>query len=368
MKRQLPVLQPSPLPALYARWMDQLLAGPLPREEDATCDNCAMLSEDGEHHSSSEVFFNPQTKCCSYIPALPNYLVGRILSDDDPDFAKGRATLLERLRAGVNVTPLGIGQPPSFELLYRESSATLFGRSRTLRCPHYMADEGGRCGVWKHRASICATWYCKHVRGETGMLFWKALHQLLSAVEKGLARWCLLELEIGADALRHLSPPMVSSRQPKAIDARALDGMADPFEMKKLWGNWHGRVEEFYQHCAHLVDALSWNEVRAIGGVEVNILVRLLLDAYGKLMSDEIPERLKTGAVRIVGLTKDGCRIISYSDYDPLDVPKRLVEVLGYFDGRPRTEALAAITAAEGIKLDETLVRKLTDFRILIPT
>ena len=94
MKRQLPVIPVSPLPPLYAAWMDQLLAGPLPHEEDATCDDCAMLSEDGEHHSSSEVFFNPQTKCCSYIPALPNYLVGRILSDDDPDFAKGRAKIM----------------------------------------------------------------------------------------------------------------------------------------------------------------------------------------------------------------------------------------------------------------------------------
>jgi hypothetical protein len=347
--------------------MDQLLGGTIPREEDATCDDCAMLAEDGAHHSSSEIFFNPQTKCCTYIPVLPNYLVGRILADDDSNFAKGRATVLERLSAGVQVTPLGMGQPPNFEVLYGESSTSLFGRSRTLRCPHYMADEGGRCGVWKHRASICATWYCKHARGETGRQFWKTLHQLLSAVEKNLARWCVLELEVGTDALRHLFPPPVPSRQPKAIDAHALDGVADPAEMRKLWGGWHGRVEEFYQSCARLVDALSWNEVRAIGGTELSVLTRLLLDAYSKLISDEIPERLKVGTVRIVGMTRDACHITAYSDFDPLDVPQRLMEVLGYFDGRPTSEALDALEAGEGLKLDRTLVRKLTDFGVLVP-
>jgi len=34
--RELPVIPPSPLPALYAAWIDQLLAGPLPQESNAT--------------------------------------------------------------------------------------------------------------------------------------------------------------------------------------------------------------------------------------------------------------------------------------------------------------------------------------------
>src|SRR6266498_5696232 len=113
--RELPVIPPSPLPALYAAWIDQLLAGPLPQESNATCDDCAMLPEDTRKPARSEAFFNPQTKCCTYVPELPNYLVGQILSDDDPAFASGRATVEERLHLGVNVTPLGLGQPPNFK-------------------------------------------------------------------------------------------------------------------------------------------------------------------------------------------------------------------------------------------------------------
>ena len=174
-KRQLPVIRASPLPALYAAWIDQLLAGPLPQESDATCDDCAMCVEDDAKRARTDISFNPQTKCCTYIPELPNYLVGRILADQDPTSASGRATVEARLRAGIAVTPLGLGQPPSFKVLYKHSRESLFGRSKTLRCPHYLADEGGRCGVWKHRASICATWYCKYVRGEVGLNFWAAM-------------------------------------------------------------------------------------------------------------------------------------------------------------------------------------------------
>src|SRR5258706_6959334 len=106
MKRQLPVLPTSPLPPLYAAWIDQLLGGSIPQETDATCDDCAMLPDVGQTPEASGVFFNPETKCCSYVPQLPNYLVGRILNDNDPAFARGRASVETRLNAGVAVSPL----------------------------------------------------------------------------------------------------------------------------------------------------------------------------------------------------------------------------------------------------------------------
>ncbi|HYL82493.1 MAG TPA: hypothetical protein VEU07_16870, partial [Candidatus Acidoferrum sp.] len=70
----------SPLPPLYGRWMDDLLPGPIPRETAATCDDCAMWPGPGDQ-PRSDFFFLPETKCCTYIPTLPNYLVGRILED-----------------------------------------------------------------------------------------------------------------------------------------------------------------------------------------------------------------------------------------------------------------------------------------------
>src|SRR2546423_8454859 len=117
MKRQLPVLTTSRLPPLYAAWMEQWLAGPIRHETNATCDDCAMLSG-GAETNSAEMFFNPETKCCTYVPMLPNYLVGRILADDAPAFAEGRATVEARVHDVVGVTPLGLDAPPGFTVFY----------------------------------------------------------------------------------------------------------------------------------------------------------------------------------------------------------------------------------------------------------
>ena len=53
---------------------------------------------------------------------------------------------------------------------------------------------------------------------------------------------------------------------------------------------------------------------------------------------------------------------------DPLDLTPGVLEVLPYFDGRPTTEGLAAIRRELGIRVEKDLVRKLTDFQILVPT
>src|SRR5215813_7928721 len=100
MTRPLPDHMASALPPLYATWMEQLLTGPIPPETGATCSDCVMLAKEPHPPTGSAHFFNPRTKCCTYLPELPNFLVGRILADSDPQSAAGRATVEARLQAG----------------------------------------------------------------------------------------------------------------------------------------------------------------------------------------------------------------------------------------------------------------------------
>jgi hypothetical protein len=367
MKRQLPVLKSSTLPSLYAAWMDELLRGPIPRETDATCDDCAMCEGAGNEAHDGETFFNPQTKCCAYVPDLPNYSVGRLLADLDPTFAKGRATVVARLEAGVGVTPLGLEPPPAFSALYGRSAATLFGKSRTILCPHYITDEGGRCGVWKNRNGVCATWHCKYVRGETGLSFWQTLEQLLTGVEQNLARWCVYELDPGVEALRLLFPLRANNSQ-ALIDPNVLDGAPEPKKQRSLWGSWAGRETDFYGECARLVERLAWPDVLAISGPAVRVHARLTFEAYQKLMSAKLPRALRVGSFRTVRMDADTQVINAYSGYDPIELPKALLEVLHYFDARPTRQALAAIHRERGITINHALIRKLVDFKILVPS
>lgn len=325
-----------------------------------------MLPTDGDEGPEQGVFFNPQTKCCTYVPAIPNFLVGQMLADQDPEQASGRITVENRIRAGVAVTPLGLGQPTDFRILYGSSAESLFGQSRTMRCPHYLEAEGGRCGVWKNRAGLCATWHCKYVRGIVGKRFWSTLHKLLTAVEDSLSRWCVLKLDIGSEALRHLFPVGGRLKTNDSIEPRALDRVADLSHSRNLWGRWAGREQEFYRESARLASALEWKDVIAIDSAELLIYSRLLIDAYRNLLSEQIPDRLKVATHEVVSMNEDSYCISPYNIYDPLKLPKDLMNALGYFDGRPTREALLAIAEREGLTLDQSLVRKLTDFGVLV--
>ncbi|HZE98498.1 MAG TPA: hypothetical protein VE981_15810 [Planctomycetota bacterium] len=354
---------PGALPPLYSRWMRELLKDTVRGEPQSTCDDCAMCPSAGVKPQPNDRYFSPDVKCCTFVPELPNYLVGRILSDADPDGARGRESVRGRLRAGGGVTPLGVATPLMFELIYRGVSG-VFGKSRAIRCPHYLEEGGGRCSIWRNRPGVCATWHCKHERGAVGHDFWRALHILLTAVQRALARWCVQDLP--AEILSVLFPPIAPSTGGRPRSPEEIDGAASPAYYAAAWGTWKGREEDFYRDCARKVDRLRWSDVRRIGGVELTLLERLLLESWRKLRSDAIPEALRAGSVQVVPLPGGTSRVLSYNENDPIELPSELLDVLGYFDGRPTADALAAIDRERGLVLERDLLRQLVDFQVLV--
>lgn len=353
------------LPPLYAGWMAELLEGSIPRESRATCDDCAMCSPGQKGPIGRAEFFDPKVKCCTYVPVLPNFLIGRILSDDDPAAATGRSTVEARIREGVSLTPLGLAHPPVFSLLY-DNSDSAFAYSRTLRCPHYLVDSG-RCGIWRHRESTCATWFCKHVRGAVGYAFWRqSLHQLLMTIENQLARWCVLEIGLDEEALRHLVRTPSWRHEAEAVTGKSIDNRADDQDASELWGRWADREQEFFSQCAQLVNRLSWTEVLSICGPGVRALAKLTQGSYRRLISAEMPRTLKPGEMHVVQITRDMTRVNSYSSFDPIDVPNVVMESLHYFDGRPTDTAVAAIAEEKGVEIQPSLIQKLVDFELLV--
>jgi Fe-S-cluster containining protein len=314
---------------------------------------------------AKRIYFDAIGKCCTYVPNLPNFLVGRILADGDPEAEAGRASVAERIADGVGVTPLGLAPAPVHSLLYRNSGEA-FGRNKALRCPHYIED-GGRCGIWRHRESTCATWFCKHERGALGFEFWRgALHRLLRAVEDDLARWCVLELDVGDETLRRLTQSSAWTSEAETITAEDLDNRTNFEAQARLWGAWRGREQAFYVRCAELVDPLPWAEVLAICGPETKAHARLTVQAFAKLTDEKVPKTLNAGSYQFVQRLPGMARISTYSELDPLDVPDAVMALLPYFDGRSTAAALEAIAAERGVRLDPSLLRKLTDFGLLV--
>lgn len=355
---------PSTLPTLYAGWADEFLEGPLPTETAATCEDCAMC---GEGEPPGRLFFLPETKCCTYMPALPNFLVGRILADSDPAAAPGRATVEARIARRMGVTPLGLASPAVHATLYQIGGAAAFGRSTSLRCPHYLADQGGRCGIWRHRNGTCSTWFCKHGRGGTGRRFWQTLDELFASVERVLARWCVLELDLDPVALARLVPYGTDRGHGEGLDGARIDGRVDVATYAALWGRWAGRESDWFRASATLVGGLVWTDVLRIGGADVRLFARLVREAHVALGKTALPRRLAAATVEVMPAGRDRVRVVGYSGLDPLELPRAVLEVLPYFDGSPTEATLARIIEETGIRVERALVRRLVDFGVLHP-
>ena len=356
---------PSPLPPLYAEWFDGLLGGPIPSETRATCNDCAMCDSSGVDTSRAS-FFDPQSKCCTYLPYLPNYLVGMILKDDDPAMARGRATVEQRLDAGLAVTPRGLEWPLKTRSQYTQVEPRAFGRAQSFRCPHYLNEQGGMCGIWKYRNSVCSTWFCKYVRGSVGRNFWEKTKQLLLSVEKELAGWCALELNLDESALWPLLKPILLPGQVAKLKLEDVEEKVDPKEQRKLWANWYGREREFYRGCADVMRGLSWADVLSICSPEVQVRARILRKAYDQLISEEIPKRLRTGSFAVTGVSAG-----FYDVYHPeigldrFQMSERVMRLLPYFDGRATNEIVDQIISRENLRFTPELIRRLLDFKIL---
>jgi Fe-S-cluster containining protein len=349
------------LPPLYAGWMDELLGAPIPEEREAACETCVMRQPAGAPPEPGAVYFT-EGKCCTYQPQLHCFLMGRILADGAADLVVARAAVERLLDARAGVTPLGIMGPRSYWALY--DYGTGFGRSSRLRCPLFDVSTG-RCGVWRHRESTCATWFCKHDRGAVGEAFWTALHQLLMQLERSLARWCMVELAVGTEALAAASARELSAGPP---DTEDLDGGASAERYRRAWGRWLGREREYYRECAGRVDGLAWPEVLALGGAEARALAEVARRRFEELRSHELPgSPLRIGRFEVASVASGFARLRSYRDFDPVDVPLPLLAALPRFDGRPTEQVAREIAERDGVEIPTPVLRTLADFKVLVP-
>lgn len=322
------------LPPLYAAWTRELLGGPLPSEPRSTCSACAMVATGGPAEDPGPRFL-PNIKCCMFLPKLPNFLVGRALLDEP---GPGPRSVLHRLSNPSNRSPLGLLTPPDFAEHYEEvKKSGQFGREIGLRCPHYLEAEGGICGIWAHRESVCTTWFCRHERGAVSRHFWSSLQQLLAVVEDVLSRTI------------------------------ARDLGAAPHD----WGPWQGREVAYYEAAATRVEQMTWRDVTRIGAFEVRFRARLVKEAYGALSETGVPPVLVPGRIRVVPLPDGRRRVFGYSAYDPADLAVEVVDLLGRFTGRTVAEVLQTsspgdgASAPAGLILDEPMLQRLFDLRVL---
>lgn len=331
------------LPEHSAAWVRDALGRPAPREPHATCDSCALCPGGGAGvRPQGRVSFREDTKCCNYLPALPNYLIGGILAGGSD---VGRRTVRSRIDQGRHLSPLGLLPP--------DSHAGFRGTSQAP-CPHL---DDGRCGIWAHRHATCATYFCKHERGAVGHQAWLALRALLTGIERGLALWCCVEEGFDGRALG-----MLTARH--GAPGLELAATVDPAD---LWGQRLDEKEAFFLACHERVQGMQWADVRRHTGPVVAALQRHAVDAFAAL-DQPLAAVLRPGPYQVVASSPEGVLAETYSALDPIGLPAMLLSVIHLFDGRPVSQAQDDMERDFGVRLEGAFLRSLVDFGVLRET
>lgn len=352
-------------PTLYRPFLPDFFKEPAPREEKATCDNCAMVRKDGEPPAADEVsYFRPDAKCCTYQPKLPSYLVGAILSDARPDMAEGARRIRARIAQRIGVTPRWLSPSRKTSVLYNASRKASFGRSLVLRCP-YFEPEGGLCTIWRNRESICSTFFCKYSAGADGEAFWKSLVTYLST----------LETLLSGHAQRAVGPRLVEPTSPVGeMSLHELEDRPPPAaDYSAMWVDWEGREEEYYIKCYETVAALTQAELDAIiaahdqaGNAAARL--RAAMDAYRVVSAPTLPERLMANPQMGEKEVEAGVLVQTYSRYEPTLLTRDLRDVVRAFDGASTVaETRAKLEREMGVDIPEGMLIALHQLRILIP-
>ena len=349
------------LPPLHNAWL-ATLTGVLdpPSEPKATCDDCVMCG--GVERSASRVTFSPDVKCCSYVPHLANFLVGRSL------LGPGRESITARIARRAGVTPLGLGLSHA-DIRRLVGAQSHFGRSPAVVCPHFDGETKG-CAIWQTRNAVCSTWFCKHERGAVTQRFWHAVRDLLIAAEERIAERCLAEGGLPDEQVRAVLGHRSAVRH---IIARANSGEVvhetapndeSPNWYAQMWGDWAGREADWFLRSAESVAAMSEDELKLqMDGVRH--LSQAVRDRWDDLTGHDVPDRLMFSPGVGSEATSDVLRLIGYSPFDPLVLPAALQADLRRLDGRPIAQVREGIDP-HGTPLDDDLLGRLCDFGIAV--
>jgi Fe-S-cluster containining protein len=350
------------LPSIYRPLLGAPFDRPVPEEHKATCASCPMVSGscgaavrpvDGVDRS-----FRADTKCCTFHPRLPNYLVGAILDDANPAAAEGRRRVEARLASRVGVEPEWLHPPRAFQLLYDESRHA-FGRARGLRCPFY-ADEGS-CTIWAHRDAVCSTYFCRYAAGEDGRVLWTVVKEAISLVEIQLARAALLEL---APELLDAAP----ARRSNTLGPEDIDGEAPPkAAYARAWRGWEGREAELYRSCHRFVRALRPADLDALLGLDGRLAARRLTRAIDAATSEDLPDVLGLDPAATVAWLPDGSVALArYSELDAIALPGAAHRLLVRLTGdAPLADVRARWREEEHADLSDDVLLELYRHRVL---
>lgn len=348
---------------MYRAFLPDFFGSPVPEESLATCRKCVVAHP--ARVPPAPGVLTPETKCCSFHPTQPNYLVGAVLSATAKRSTEGKSRVRRMIARRVGITPCGITPPKKYILLCQHGGDDV-GRSKSLACPFYRMSSG-ECTIWGFAEATCSTTFCVHVAGRDGGRFWRAARDYLRYVESVLARCAAHNLGCGAPAV--LAGELSVASPVELLSPEELDDMPpEPGTYKEVWGKWEGKEEAFYRKAYEFVESLSRTTYLQMAGGLQEVHLAHLRSAYAAMMSPEIPKRMMRNP-RLSAVRRTDGRYVVYSDLGVYEITEILYRAIEYFDGRRTTRAARKMIRDEmAVELEEDVLVSLYRQEVLVPS
>lgn len=349
------------LPEVYRNFLPRFFENNIPEETAATCADCAMWGG-SKPAFPGRIHFSRDSKCCTHYPNLPNYLIGALLSNNNPTLKTGKRRIRQTIHNRIGVTPYGILRPKKFQFLLKSTESNFFGKSRLLICP-FFEREKGICTIRPYWDAVCNTWFCKYIDGYDDMMFWITLRKYLVSGEETLAKYALYKMDWDPQKIA----PEKSPDFPLTVE-ELDDQPSDQKTYQALWGEWVGREEDFYKKTYLLVSALTPKTFEKIGGISLRILLAGLKNRYRTRLKPRLPKKLKRNPnLKHEKISEDSYVLTGYSPMDPFTVSKRIYDILDFFDGKQSNEEVCRLVReCMGAEPDKELLTCLYQLRILV--
>lgn len=268
------------IPSFYHQLFADFINLEVPPEPFADCSDCPIICQNIEDVGKDKSKpFSPETKCCTFSPRIPNYMVGAILSDINQDNMDGKNRILKAIKSRKGIFPNGVYPTKKYKLLYEAARNDSFGRSKSLMCPYFIAGEFN-CTIWKYREAICALWFCKHLAGNKGYDFWNSLIEFMKSVQENLIAYCFFNLGVS---------PFDPYTNADRISYEDLEDLPmKESEYVKIWGEWVEKEEEFYVNCYDLVRKMDSDFFKNLMGIDYEIGLSKIKNAHQNMI--ELPE------------------------------------------------------------------------------
>ncbi|MCI0561153.1 MAG: hypothetical protein MN733_21925 [Nitrososphaera sp.] len=345
------------LPSVYERFLSPFLDETIPDESFATCQDCAMCARGIQTSEAHTRFFSRETKCCTYYPSIPNYLIGALLNDTDPAMKEGRTRILEKIQRRSGVSPAGVCATKYYRVLYNSAYKGCFGKSRELLCPYYEGTEG-RCTVWKFREAVCSTYFCKTILGTAGKNFWRAMRAYMAHVQESLVMYVLTRL--GLPDVLDLANDF-NSTVPRGLSLTDLEQTLDIASYRHIWREWSERESEFFHLSYEIVRDLTPSQFHAIAGIRGEVLLNELKFIRERMIN--LPKVLKRCENTITKEPGESCDAGLGDNMDyALRIPRA---VLDLFDGSKSVNEVRAVLSEKNVSYDEEMILSLYHHGIL---